>query len=243
VSIETHRVLIVLAAVLSVAAVQVPAGTAAGAFPTETIGRLVVNGRFVCTAFLIRSEETASSIESEQTIYRNWLVTAGHCVEQSLFDTQPVFLLASRGGAGRDNAHPVVPAGFSGRRPSGYDIAVLVFWTAHPIPTLEPAFSYPLRDGEWLVSAGFPRGVLSYAVGGYLGTNAHQLLLVDAPLSQGSSGSPVLLLGTRRVVGVIVEGTLKESLSPAGACIVAHCVTDRPSLAAPIGWVLRVMRW
>jgi hypothetical protein len=118
-----------------------------------------------------------------------------------------------------------------------------MYWTAHPVPVLEPLLNHPLRDGEWLLAAGFSRGVLSYSVGRYQSTDAHDLVAVDALLSQGSSGGPVVILGTRKVIGVVAEGTLKQPAVAAGPCTFLSCATDRPYLAVPIDWVLRVMRW
>jgi hypothetical protein len=216
---------------------------AAGVLPTDAIGRLLVSGQFVCTAFVIRSERVASVDGGERPTYRNWVVTAGHCVIPAVSGGKPTFLVAPRGAVpGGHRTHPLVPAGFSGGRPWGYDVGVFVYWTLHPVPILEPLFNYPIRDGEWLLAAGFSRGVLSYSVGRYQSTT-DDLVAVDALLSQGSSGGPVVILGTRNVIGIVAEGTLKQPAAAAGPCIFVACATERPYFAVPIDWVLRVMRW
>jgi hypothetical protein len=84
---------------------------------------------------------------------------------------------------------------------------------------------------------------LTYSVGRYQSTTAHDLVAVDALLSQGSSGGPVVILGTRKVIGIVAEGTLKQPAASTGPCISVGCATERPYLAVPIDWVLRVMRW
>jgi len=222
-----------------------PEAGAAGVLPVEAIGRLFVNGRFVCTAFVIRSERVATVDGEERPTYRNRVVTAGHCVTPALSGGQPTFLVAPRGAVPGQahRTHPLVPAGFSGGRPWGYDVGVFVYWTSHPVPILEPLFNHPLRDGEWLLAAGFSRGVLSYSVGRYQSTTEHDLVAVDALLSQGSSGGPVVILGTHKVIGIVVEGTLKQPAASDGPCIFGGCATERPYLAVPIDCILRVMRW
>ena len=213
--------------------------------PVDAVGRLVLNGRYVCAAFPIRSEQLPTPPGSESATYRNWLVTAGHCLEQIMFRGQPAFLVNTRGGdvAYPAAAYPTVPAGFSAGRPWGFDVAVLVFWTPRPLPVLEPAFNHQPADGDWLVAAGYPRGVLSFIGGRYLGRNEDQQLLVDAPMSRGSSGGPVLIPGTRKVVGVVVEATVSQSEEAPYACMFKVCAVDRPYKAASIDWVLPLVRW
>ncbi|HEY6072808.1 MAG TPA: serine protease, partial [Anaerolineales bacterium] len=234
-------------AIVAVAALSLPVRvTAENTFPVDAVGRLVLNGRHVCTAFTIRSEQVPSLPRSEAPTYRNWLVTAGHCVDQLMPRGQLSYIANSHGGVIRypAEAYHVVTVGYSSAG-WGLDVAVLGYWTSHPVATLEPMFNYPLGVGDWLLTAGFPRGVLSFSVGRYQGTNEAQQLLVDARLSRGSSGGPVLILGTRKAIGIIVEGTIKPTLNDAapGACVFTECPLDRPYRAVPIDWILRVIPW
>lgn len=230
---------------LMVVYLSMPAAGASTTPPIDAIGRLVLNGKFLCTAFVIRSEQLPALPHSERATYRNWLVTAGHCLEQTISRGQPAFLAnPSEAGIGdMPHSHPTVTAGFSGGRPWGLDIAVLMFWTSRPVPFLEPAFDYSPRGDDWLVAVGYPRGVLSFVVGGFLGRNEDQQLLVDARVSRGISGAPVLLPGTRKVIGIVVEGTVQQPAEGEQACMLRICGVDRPYKAASIDWLRRIVRW
>lgn len=214
--------------------------------PVEAIGRLVVDGKFLCTAFPVRTQVIPADPGSNNgATHRNWLVTAGHCLGNQMVYRQPMIRVTSPHGlvVYPERTHPVFPLGFSGRPPEGFDIAVLEYTSSYPAPFLEPAFDSQLNGGDSLLAAGFSRGVLYVVVGRFLGRNADGQLIVDALLSRGSSGGPVLIPGTRRVVGIIVEGTPKRRDERPYACVFTACETDRPFKAAPINWILQIIRW
>lgn len=240
-----HRLTALVLISFMAASLWAPSVGMGNLLPVDAIGRLVLNGRMVCTAFSIRSEELPTPPGSETASYRNWLVTAGHCLEQVMFRGQPAFLVHASGGriSYPAQAYPAVPAAFSGGRPWGFDVAVLLYWTSRPVPVLEPAFDQRLRKGDQLLLAGYPGGVLSFSIGPYIGRSEDEQLLVDTRLSPGSSGGPVLIPGTRKVVGIIVEGTPKQAQHNPSACWFKRCPADRPYKAAPIDSILRVVRW
>lgn len=225
----------------------VPPGVPAAAmFPVEAVGRLIVDAKYLCTAFPIRSQilPVHPGVETSAN-YRNWLVTAGHCVGRQMVYHQPPIRL----GSGRqlivypERMHPAVPVGFSSRPPGGFDLAVLEYTTSYPAPVLTPAFYETLEEGQILLALGYSRGVLSFSLGRYQGRNAEDQLVVDGMLSQGSSGGPVLMPGTRQVVGIIVEGTPKLADGNPESCLFRRCEVDRPYKAVPIDWILRLVRW
>lgn len=214
--------------------------------PVEAIGRLVVDGKFLCTAFPVRTQAIPVDPRANNgATHRNWLVTAGHCLGRQMVYRQPMIRIKSPHGlvVYPERTHPAFPVGFSGRPPGGFDIAVLEYASSYPAPILEPAFDSQPREGEWLLTAGYSRGVLYVSVGRYLGRNDDDQLVVDAVLSWGSSGGPVLIPGTRRVVGIVVEGTPKRRDEGVYACVFTSCETERPYKAVPINWILRVVRW
>lgn len=226
----------------------VPTASTGNMFPVDAVGRLVVDGKHLCTAFPVRTEAIPFSPHADpdrSPTHRNWLVTAGHCVGRQMVYRQPARRFRSPHGliVYPERMHSASPVGFSGIPPGGFDIAVLEYTTSYSAPVLEPAFNNEVREGDLLLAAGYSRGVLQYSVGRYLGRNQDEQLVIDAVLSSGSSGGPVLIPGTRRVVGIIVEGTPKRMEGGVYACIFKRCETDRPYKAVPISWILRVVRW
>ncbi len=236
-----------LALAIIVLHLAVPTASTGSMFPVDAVGRLIVDGKYLCTAFPVRTEAIPVSpyAADSAATHRNWLVTAGHCVGKQMVYRQPAMRLLSPNGliVYPERTHPASPVGFSGRPPGGFDVAVLEYTTTYRAPVLELAFNHELREGDLLLAAGYSRGVLYYPVGRYLGHNEDEQLVVDAVLSSGSSGGPVLIPGTRRVVGIIVEGTPKRMEEGIYACIFKRCGTDRPYKAVPISWILRVVRW
>ena len=238
----------ILALAIFVLHLAVPTASTGNTFPVDAVGRLVVDGKHLCTAFPVRTEVIPFNPHADAdraATHRNWLVTAGHCVGRQMVYRQPVMRFRTPHGliVYPERTHPAFPVGFSGRPPGGFDIAVLEYTTSYPAPVLQPAFNHELREGDSLLAVGYSRGVLYYSVGHYLGRNQDEQLIVDAVLSSGSSGGPVLIPGTRRVVGIIVEGTPKTDEEGVYACIFKRCETDRPYKAVPISWILRVVRW
>src|SRR2546422_9503123 len=53
----------------------------AGASPTDAIGRLIIDGQRLCTAFVVWSSARrgAEGFGGRTTVYEHWLATAGHC--------------------------------------------------------------------------------------------------------------------------------------------------------------------
>src|SRR3989441_7753242 len=53
----------------------------ADASPTDAIGRLIIDGQRLCTAFVVWSgaRRGAEGLGGRTTVYEHWLATAGHC--------------------------------------------------------------------------------------------------------------------------------------------------------------------
>jgi hypothetical protein len=217
-------------------------------FPVDAVGRLIVDGKYLCTAFPVRTQVIRPSphADADRTAtHRNWLVTAGHCVGKQMMYRQPVVRRLTADGlvVYPERMHPAVTVGFSGRPPGGFDVAVLEYTTSYPAPILELAFGHRVQEGQLLLAVGYSRGVLNFTIDRYLGRNEDDQLVIDAVLSSGGSGGPVLIPGTRRVVGIVVEGTLRRTDEGVHTCMFKPCPTERPYKAAPVNWILGVVRW
>src|SRR3989442_15190680 len=55
-------------------------------FSTDAVGRLIVDGRRLCTGFVIRStpRQLPYRLGGHTIVYENWLSTAGHCHGEQL---------------------------------------------------------------------------------------------------------------------------------------------------------------
>jgi len=195
------------------------------AFPTDAIGRLFIDDHHLCTAFIVRSTERRYSDRFSGTtvVYENWLATAGHCLGGKL-----VFQLGSR-------MHETRAIGFSAGGPSGFDVMVLSFVTERQMPFLEPAFGEYPQPGDPLMLLGYGSKALMMRVSPLLSYNERGHMEIHGYASRGNSGGPVLIPGTRRVVGIGIETTLDK---PEGAsfayCMLAGCAVKPPYIAAHI---------
>lgn len=226
-----RRCLVALATLALVSAT--PAGTSASdVFPIDAIGKLVVDEDRVCTAFIVRSIErrTRERFGGSIAIFENWLVSAGHCNGQDL-----VF----RQGTSRHRIGRVI--GFSAGHSQAYDVMVSIFYTYVRMPVLEPAFGEYPQVNDKLLLIGYGRSALMMRVGPLLRYDERGHMEIDGYASPGNSGGPVLIPGTRRVVGIGIETTLQK---PEGAsnlhCVVISCAPKPPYVAAHIDRLLGV---
>jgi trypsin-like peptidase len=209
--------------------------------PVDAIGRLTTD-EIRCTGFVVHSQkhqvEQMGSYRGGGAlvdVYENWIVTAGHCAGANM-----VFHLGHRGGD-----YPVRVVGFSGPRfISGHDVLVGRFSSDWAIPTLEPAFGYQPQAGEPLMLIGYGFGALMARVGAFEGLNEFGQLTIHSYGSPGNSGGPVLIPGTRRVVGIGVETT---TAAPPGVspvyCRFVGCAIKPPYFATPIDRIRDLVRW
>lgn len=210
-----------------------PAGAkASDVFPIDAIGKLVVDENRVCTAFIIRSiqRQTREKFGGSIPIFENWLVSAGHCNGQEL-----VF----RQGTSRHRISRVI--GFSAGHSQAYDVMVSIFYTYLRMPVLEPAFGEYPAVSDKLLLIGYGRSALMMRVSPLLRYDERGHMEIDGYASPGNSGGPVLIPGTRRVVGIGIETTLQK---PEGAsfmyCVLTSCAPKPPYVAAHIDRLLGV---
>lgn len=207
-------------------------GASTDFFPLDAIGRLIVDNHRVCTAFIVLSVKRSSREPrgGRVTIYENWLASAGHCNGQDL-----VF----RQGSSQYRISRIL--GFSAGHGEAFDVMVASFYTYSPMPALEPAFGEYPKVGEQLMLIGYGRKALMMRVGALLGYDERGHMTIDGYASPGNSGGPVLIPGTRRVVGIGIETTLDR---PEGAsflhCVVMSCAPKPPYVAAHIDRLLGV---
>lgn len=198
----------------------------AEAFPTDAIGRLIVDDSAVCTAFVARSVErqARSPFREIATVYENWLVSAGHCHGQELVYWD------------RHGPHPVARVlGFSAGGDSGHDVLVATFVTLQPVPTLELAFGEYPRVGDKLMLIGYGRSALMTRVGPLVEVDERGFMAIENFASPGNSGGPVLIPGTRRVVGIGVATTVDIPVGfPASVCRLGVCSARPPYFAVHI---------
>ena len=212
---------------------------AAEIFPLDAIGRLFVGSSGLCSGFVVRSEERQLAwLGGVATAYETWVATAGHCVQaEQGFDFRPI-----RGA--------VV---FSGGRVIGmsgggqWDVAVLQFMTPERAPVLLPAFGHSLQVGDPLLLVGFGRGALMARVSPFEGYDERrERLRIGGYVSPGNSGGPVLIPGTRQVVGIAVQTTLDvpPSISNPGLyCAFVACAVKPPYYASRIDNLRGVVVW
>lgn len=197
----------------------------AEAFPTDAIGRLIIDGRRICTAFVVRSipRRVSQQFGGSAVMYENWLATAGHCHGDRL-----IFQQGNR-------THEMRVLGFSTAGADGFDVMLMSFVTDRRVPALEPAFGEYPQTGDLLMLIGYGSNALMMRVGPLLRFDERGHMEIHGYASRGSSGGPVLIPGTRRVVGIGIETTLDK---PAGAsffyCVLASCAVKPPYVAAHI---------
>ncbi|HEU4798081.1 MAG TPA: trypsin-like peptidase domain-containing protein, partial [bacterium] len=124
---------------------------------------------------------------------------------------------------------------------NGFDVMLLAFFTYLPINALEPAFGEYPRIGDKLMLVGYGHNALMMRVGPLTGYDDRGNMEIQGYASPGNSGGPVLIAGTRRVVGIGIETTVDR---PQGAssfyCIVTSCGVKPPYVAAHIDRFLGV---
>jgi len=205
----------------------------AEAFPLDAIGRVLKGDQYLCTAFAVRSlERRGFNPYYARTVFENWIVTAGHCFAGDLWFQQ-----------GRNRHRITRVIGFSGDV-EGYDVLVAAFYTPTAVPTLELGFGEYPQPGDPLLLIGYARSALTMRVNPLLGYDARGHMEIAGYASPGTSGGPVLLPGTRRVVGIGIETTLDR---PAGAaplhCVFVACRIKPPYTAAHIDRIKGVARF
>jgi len=202
------------------------AAAGAEAFPTDAVGRLIIDDQRLCTAFIISSDvrQVPDGFGGRSTVYENWLATAGHCQGGTLVFQQ------------QSQAYTARVIGFSaGRANGGFDVMVMSFVSDKRLPALEPAFGEYPQVGDPLMLVGYGSRALMMRVGPLLRYDERGHMEIRGYASRGNSGGPVLIPGTRRVVGIGIETTLDK---PEGAsfiyCILATCAVKPPYTAAHI---------
>ena len=220
------RMVFVLSMLALVSTVGRAGEVAAEQFPTDAIGRLIVEDNRLCTAFIVRSVErhVVERFGGSSSVYENWLATAGHC-----FGSKLVFQQGT-------SVNPVMRIiGFSAGDTVGHDVMVLGFVTHTRMPTLEPAFGVYPQVGDPLMLIGYGAKALMMRVGPLIRYDERGHMEIHGYASRGNSGGPVLIPGTRRVVGIGIETTLDK---PEGAsyfyCMLAGCAVKPPYVATHI---------
>lgn len=194
-------------------------------FSTDAVGRLIVDGRRLCTGFVIRStpRQLPYRLGGHTVVYENWLATAGHCHGEQLTFQQ---------GTRTYDVHVI---GFSDAGSDSFDVMLMGFLTDKPFPALEPAFGVRPQVGDPLMLIGYGSRALMMRVGPLVRYDERGRMEIHSYASRGNSGGPVLIPGTRLVVGIGVETTIDK---PEGAalfyCVLAQCAPKPPYIAAPI---------
>jgi hypothetical protein len=116
---------------------------------------------------------------------------------------------------------------------------VAMFTTYLPMPTLEPAFAEYPKPGDKLMLIGYGRNALMMRVGPLLGYDERGHMEIQSYASPGNSGGPVLIPGTRRVVGIGIETTvdLPQWHAPT-FCLFGTCPIKPPYVATHIDRLL-----
>ncbi len=194
-------------------------------FPLDAIGRLIIDGYRLCTAFVVRSipRQVPYRLGGSTTVYENWLATAGHCNGGKL-----IFQQGSR-------AHEARVIGFSTSGTDSFDVMLASFVTDKPVSSIEPAFGEYPRAGDPLMLIGYGSKALMMRVGPLVGYDDSGRMEIYGYASRGNSGGPVLIPGTRRAVGIGIETNIDK---PAGTsffyCMLAGCAPKPPYVAAHI---------
>jgi hypothetical protein len=211
-------------ALLSAVAAR-PESVGGETFSTDAVGRLIIDGTRLCTGFVVRStpRQLPYRLGGHTIAYENWIATAGHCHGGQLTFQQ---------GTRKYDVHVI---GFSDAGTDSFDVMLMGFLTENPFPTLEPAFGVHPQVGDPLMLIGYGSRALMMRVGPLLRYDERGRLEIHGYASRGNSGGPVLIPGTRLVVGIGVETTIDK---PEGAalfyCVLAQCAPKPPYIATPI---------
>jgi len=231
-----------VAVLISLGALAYPATADSYVIPLDAIGRVLDSDyEFKCTGFIIASVSHRPAVTSSRFYgeargwYENMLITAGHCLDHTHF------FLAKNG-----QTHTIQNIVAYSDHQSGYDILVAKFTTSASMPTLEPAYGHTLSPGDPLMLVGYGRTVLQIKVNPFVGYNNRGDLIVDGISGPGDSGSPILLPGTRMVVGILHTGTVdvpQEGRSNPYFCMFESCPSTHPYFATPIDRIQAMARW
>jgi hypothetical protein len=231
--------LVAAAAAIAIAAAAFWPGSLAASAPLPemgAIGKLVVGGDRLCTAFVVASERVTQAGPYGyrwEPVWENLAVSAGHC-----FDPEMQFRsnrTPASGPPGREAWYPAetFPARVVAvsRPPLGWDLMVVAFYSYWQLPALRIA-SEPPERGEILLMVGYGGGVLGAVSGRFLGTDGDGSLMVGARGVAGYSGGPVMR-ADGAVVGVAAAVKLKEP-RPAIHCALGACEFDQVYYAVPV---------
>ncbi len=194
-------------------------------FPIDAIGRLIIDGYRLCTAFVVRSipRQVPYRLGGSTVVYENWLATAGHC-----YGSKFIFQQGSR-------TYEARVIGFSTAGTDSFDVMLVAFVTDKRMPSLEPAFGEYPQAGDPLMLIGYGSKALMMRVGPLVQYDDRGYMEIYGYASRGNSGGPVLIPGTRRAVGIGIETNIDK---PEGAsffyCILASCAPKPPYVAAHI---------
>ena len=225
--------------------------------PTNAVGRFYLNGEMLCTAWAAGSvmRTYPNNYHGPSTNYETRIVTAGHCVRAGFHRDRPTFDWDQPAQNVRYGDTTVrMPAirvratlaAYSGPSYGGYDLAVLIVVSPWPVASLIPDFDYGLAVGEKLLVVGYGNGAFLPRVGTFEGREAKtDALIVSGVTSPGTSGGPVLIPGTNRVVGIFVETSISPEDTARGPywCVLVRCAPQSPGFAAPISGLQGMLRW
>jgi hypothetical protein len=229
-------IVLILAAVLAIPATGW-ASTSTWGFPLEAIGRIVDDeGKIRCTAFVIRSDRREYVEErgegTTSYMWMNRLVTASHCAEKA-------YKFVPHGDHYGYRLYLVAISTISG----GWDVAIFGFVTTSQYPTLRVA-NTPAVPGDEVMKVGYGRAVFTVKLGTVTEIDKRGDLVLSLATWPGDSGSPILLLDTNEVVGILHSGAVQP---PGGTndtlvCMMVPCRSVPPSYASPISAATGMLR-
>ncbi len=204
---------------------------AAQDLPVDAVGR-VVSETYLCTRFAVRSIERVSQNfrDGYSRYFETWVASAGHCAA-----AQELYFV--RRGQPRERLWPI---GFSTSGRIGWDVFLASYFSAGVQPTLEPAWGIYPQPGDWVMLIGYGKRALMARVSQVRGYEGRGHLEVDGWAQPGNSGGPVLLLGTRRVIGIAVESTCAI---PGPACRFGISYRKPPYVASHIDHLKALANW
>ena len=133
--------------------------------------------------------------------YASTIVTAAHVVSACTDPSTGAFISLARGG----QTLPVHLRGFN----ASEDVAILE--TTAALPALKPAAAPVV--GEFLMAVGNPLGVSDNVTSGNVSQVYSSYFLDSAPISNGSSGGPVVDR-SGNVVGIVDAGAVADANTP-----------------------------
>jgi S1-C subfamily serine protease len=133
--------------------------------------------------------------------YASTIITAAHVVSACTDPATGAFISLSRGG----QSLPVHLRGFD----ASQDVAILE--TTAKLPALKPAAAPVV--GEFLMAVGNPLGVSDNVTSGNVSQVYSSYFLDSAPISNGSSGGPVVDR-SGNVVGIVDAGAVADANTP-----------------------------